>query len=78
MTVETALILFSIWCLCGIVAYIWVRSLQEHDSYWSEHELEWISVYRSPSPQMLRGRIYFALLGPVGLFLIALTVVDEH
>lgn len=78
MNIEVVLTLLILWFLCGMLAYHWLKSGQEHETYWSDHELEWITTYRRPSTEMVRRRWCLALFGPIALLLLALMVVNEH
>ena len=76
--ITIALSLLAVWAACGLVAYFWLKNMQEEETWWSDHELMWVTSWRRPTPEMARKRFWIAFLGPIALLLLALVVVDDH
>jgi|GEM_PF-4415884 len=74
--IAIALVVLVVWFLCGLVARAWLKGLQETETYWSDHDCCFNSVYRAPSKEMLRARTQAFLLGPLGLLILAIVTVD--
>ncbi len=70
------LVCLAVWVACGALSYFWLKSMQETVTYFSDEECGFVEVYRPPTAEMIRGRLWCTLLGPIGLVLLILIESD--